>query len=410
MRKALRSAALLILICFAALALSSCGKTDEVLYVYNWGEYLADGSYDTMDVLSGFEEYYEELTGKTMKVYLTTYDSNEDLYAKISGGTSRYDVIFPSDYMIDRLRTEGLLLPVNIEKVCEDYGAECWYEYIGEDFRGLYYDPEDKYSVPYTYGRVGIIYNAEQVDEEDCTGWELLWNEKYSGHMLQFNNSRDAFATAQYLLGIDLNTEDPDDWKACYDKLLEQKPLIQSYVMDEIYNKMESGEAAVGSYYAGDFFTMLEVNEDLRFFYPENTSLFVDAMCIPKGSENPENAALFINYLLSEEPAIACAEFIFYASPNALVFENEEYRDDMGEYVMEVLYPEGFRFSEELEVNAMRNLSPETLEYIGKLWEDLKISGGLPAGVYWTAGILAGLILTAVICGLVRKKRRSAWY
>ncbi|MBQ3577965.1 MAG: ABC transporter substrate-binding protein, partial [Firmicutes bacterium] len=187
------AAALLVLLA----VLTSCGKTDEVLYVYNWGEYLADGSYDTMDVLAGFEEYYEELTGRTMKVYLTTFDSNEDLYAKISGGTSRYDVIFPSDYMIDRLRNEELLLPVNIEEVCEEYGAECFYDHIGEDFRGLYYDPEDKYSVPYTYGRVGIIYNSTQVDEEDCTGWELLWNPKYAGKILQFNNSRDAFATAQ---------------------------------------------------------------------------------------------------------------------------------------------------------------------------------------------------------------------
>ncbi len=410
MRKAFAIAACLALSLLLIACLSACGRSDEVLYVYNWGEYLADGSYDTMDVLSGFEEYYEELTGRSMKVYLTTFDSNEDLYAKISGGTSRYDVIFPSDYMIDRLRTEGLLLPVNIESVCEKYGAECYYEYIGEDFRGLFYDPDDEYSVPYTYGRVGIIYNCTQVDEEDCTGWELLWNPKYAGRILQFNNSRDAFATAQYLLGIDLNTEDPADWKACYDKLLEQKPLIQSYVMDEIYNKMESGEAAIGAYYAGDFFTMLEVNEDLRFFYPENTSLFVDSMCIPKGSENPENAALFMNYLLSEEPAIECAEFIYYASPDALVFENEDYQEDMGEYVMEVLYPEDFHFAEELNVNGMRNLSPETLEYIGRLWEDLKISGGLPAGVYWTAAALAAVIAALVIYSFIVKRRRARWY
>ncbi|MBQ1887175.1 MAG: spermidine/putrescine ABC transporter substrate-binding protein [Firmicutes bacterium] len=400
------AAALLVLLA----VLTSCGKTDEVLYVYNWGEYLADGSYDTMDVLAGFEEYYEELTGRTMKVYLTTFDSNEDLYAKISGGTSRYDVIFPSDYMIDRLRNEGLLLPVNIEEVCEEYGAECYYDHIGEDFRGLYYDPEDKYSVPYTYGRVGIIYNSTQVDEEDCTGWELLWNPKYAGKILQFNNSRDAFATAQYLLGYDLNTEDPAEWYACYEKLLEQKPLIQSYVMDEIYNKMESGEAAIGAYYAGDFFTMLQVNEDLRFFYPENTSIFVDSMCIPKGSQNPENAALFMNYLLSEEPAIECAEFIFYACPNDLVFENEDYQEDMGEEVMEVLYPEDLRFSAELNVNGMRNLSPETLEYIGRLWEDLKISEGLPTGVYITASVLALFIAGIIIYNVILGRRRSKWY
>ena len=390
--------------------LSACGQTDEKLYVYNWGEYLSDGVYGDRDNLAAFEEYYEEITGRSIKVYYTTYPSNEDMYAKVSSGTSIYDVIFPSDYMVERLIAEDLLLPINIEEVCDELGAECYYDTVTEDFRGLYYDPEDKYSVPYTYGRVGIIYNTTMVDEEDCTGWEILWNDKYAGKILQFNNARDAFSTVQYMLGIDVNTTDPADWELVYEKMLEQKEIIQSYVMDEIYNKMESGEAAVAAYYAGDYFTMLEVNEDLGFFYPEETNIFVDCMCIPKGSGNPKAAAMFINYMLKDEAAIPNAECLFYASPHKCVYTDEDYIEEMGEEVMEVLYPEDFNFREQLNKYAFRNLDPETAELVNGLWEELKIEGGLPDSIYITAGILAALIAAAVIGILVRNRRRAKWY
>ncbi len=389
----------------------ACSETaEDELFVYNWGEYISDGSEDSLDVIAAFEEYYEELTGRKIKVHYTTYPSNEDMYAKISSGTSKYDVVIPSDYMIERMISEDLLLPVNIEEVCEQYGAECYYGYIGEDFRGLYYDPTDTYSVPYTYGRVGVIYNTTMVDEADCTGWELLWNEKYTGKILQFNNSRDGFATALYSLGHSVNTTDPDAWHEALDLLLEQKPLIQSYVMDEIYNKMESGEAAVAAYYAGDYFTMYDINEDLGFFYPENTNIFVDSMCIPKGSGNPEIAALFINFMLSPEPAIANAEYIYYASPNSLVFEDDGYIEDMGEEVMQILYPEDFDFAAELDRNGYRNLDTETLTLVSSLWEELKITGGLPADVYVVAAATAVAIAGMIIANGIIKRRRAKWY
>ncbi len=404
---------LILFICVLALAfmLSSCGneETDE-LFVYNWGEYISDGSDESLDTVAAFEEYYEELTGRKIKVHYTTYPSNEDMYAKISSGTSKYDVIIPSDYMIERMVSEELLLPIKLEEVCAEYGAECYYEYIGEDFRGLYYDPTDTYSVPYTYGRVGVIYNTTMVDDADLGGWDLMWNEKYAGKILQFNNSRDGFATAMYKLGYSVNTTDPDEWRTALDELLAQKSLIQSYVMDEIYNKMESGEAAISAYYAGDYFTMLDINEDLGFYYPEKTNLFVDAMCIPKGSENTDIAALFINFMLSPEPAIANAEYIYYASPNSLVFEDETYIEDMGEEAMEILYPEGFDFASELEENAYRNLDAETLQLVSSLWEELKITGGLPTGVYITAAALALLIAAVIALGVIDKKRRAKWY
>ena len=390
--------------------LSACGQTDDKLYVYNWGEYLSDGIYGDRDNISAFEEYYEEVTGRSIEVYYTTYPSNEDMYAKISSGTSKYDVIFPSDYMVQRLIAEDLLRPINIEEVCAKYGTECYYDTVTEEFRGLYFDPADKYSVPYTYGRVGIIYNSTMVDEVDCTGYEILWNEKYAGKILQFNNSRDAFSTAQYMLGIDVNTTDPADWELVYEKMLEQKPLVQSYVMDEIYNKMESGEAALAAYYAGDFFTMQEVNEDLEFFYPEETNIFVDCMCVPAGSGNPEAAALFINYMLTAEAAIPNAECLFYASPHECVYTDEEYLDDMGEDVVEVLYPEDFNFQEELNRYAFRNLDPDTLELINSLWEELKIEGGLPDSIYITAAALAIAIAAIIISRLWIRRKRAKWY
>ncbi len=410
MKKVLLTA--LVLLAFAAsMALFSCaGGETEHLYVYNWGEYISDGSEDSLNVTKEFESYYEELTGKRMKVHYTTYPSNEDMYAKISSGTSNYDVIIPSDYMIERMIKEDLLAPVNIEAVCEKYGAECYYDYIGEDYRGLFYDPDNIYSVPYTYGRVGVIYNTTMVDEEDLGGWDLMWNEKYAGKILQFNNSRDGFATAQYMLGLDVNSTDRADWESAQRRLLEQKPLIQSYVMDEIYNKMESGEAAISAYYAGDYFTMLDINEDLGFYYPERTNVFVDAMCIPKGSQNPETAALFINFMLSPDIAIANAEYIYYASPNSLVFEDEGYIEEMGPEAMEILYPEGFNFAEELNTYAYRNLDDGTLDMINSLWEEMKITGGLPTSVYVITVVLVILIASMIAAVVIVKKRRARWY
>ena len=412
-RKGLCLSVALILIFCSLAVLSACGSEDrDELYIYNWGEYLADGTRGTFDSLAGFEEYYKELTGRDIKIYYTTYPSNEDMYAKISSSTSAYDVIFPSDYMVERMIREGLLGEIRLEETCEKYGTECYYDYIEDDFRGLYYDPTDAYSVPYTYGRVGIITNANKVPEEDKTetGWDMLWDEKYEGQILQFNNARDGFATAQYLLGYDVNSTDPEEWEACLEKLLEQKPLVQSYVMDEIYNKMESGEAAIGAYYAGDYFTMLEVNEDLEFFYPEKTNIFVDCMCVPANSENPEQAALFINYMLTRDPAVYSAEFIYYASPNSIVYTDEEYIEEMGEDVMEVLYPEDFNFKAELNENAFRDLDPETLQMISDLWEELKISGGMPTHIYVEAGVLAALIIAAIVFFVIRQKRRSRYW
>lgn len=361
----LGAAAVLILV----VSVFGGGRTLE-LNVYNWGEYISDGSDGSLDTIKAFETWYEETYGQKVKVNYSTFSSNEDMYAKLKSGAVSYDVVIPSDYMIARLAAEDMLLPLNFDNIPN-------YQYIEPQFRGLYYDPDNQYSIPYTYGVVGILYDANQVDEADTGSWDLMWNPKYAGKILQFNNSRDAFGTAMYALGLDVNTTDTAQWDQALQSLLEQRPLVKAYVMDEIFNAMESGEAAIGAYYAGDYFTMVDAqadNVDLQFYYPEPTNYFVDAMCIPSCCANQELAEIFLNYMLSEEAAIANAEYIWYASPNSLVYDNETYQEDMGEEAMEILYPDTENFAEAYNRQAYRNLPDELLSYINTLWENLKIN------------------------------------
>jgi spermidine/putrescine transport system permease protein len=351
-------------------AVVTTNRNTLVLNVYNWGEYISDGSEGSLNTIKAFEKWYKEEYGVRVKVNYSTFASNEDMYAKLSSGAVSYDVIIPSDYMIARMSKEGMLLPLDFDNIPN-------YQYIAQDFHGLYYDPEDTYSIPYTYGVVGIIYNANVVDEADTGSWDLMWNDKYSGQILQFNNSRDAFGTAMYRAGADVNTTDHDVWQAALSDLLEQRSLVKSYVMDEVYNMMESGEAAIAAYYAGDYFTMLDAEADdvdLQFYYPENTNYFIDAMCIPTCCQNKELAEIFINFMLSEEAAIANAEYIWYASPNSLVYENEDYIEEMGEEAMEILYPAMDDFAALYNANAYQNLDNDLLSYVNTLWETLKIN------------------------------------
>ena len=233
---------LVVALTFGAFSGSSGAKE---LNVYNWGEYISDGSEDSFDTIKEFEKWYEANYGEKITVNYDTFASNEDMYNKISSGAVSYDVIIPSDYMIARMAKEDMLLPLDFENIPN-------YQYIGDDFRGLYYDPENQYTVPYTYGVVGVIYDANAVDAADIGGWDLLWNEKYANKIVQFNNSRDAFGTAMFKLGIDVNTTDTALWNKAHEEMIKQRPLVYSFVMDEIFNIMQSGEASIGAYYAGD--------------------------------------------------------------------------------------------------------------------------------------------------------------
>ena len=363
-----------VLICVTMLLgvcamLAACGGGSALtLNVYNWGEYISDGSEGSLDTIKAFEAWYQETYGQKIKVNYTTFASNEDMYNKLSSGAVSYDVVIPSDYMIAKMIEEGMLLPLHFDNIPN-------YANIDQNFRGLNYDPEDKYTVPYSYGVVGIIYNANVVDEADAQGWDLLWNEKYAGQILQFNNPRDAFGTAQYKLGLDVNSTDKAQWDLAYEELKKQEPLVQKYVMDEVYNMMEIGEAAVAVYYAGDYFTMLDAQAedvDLRFYYPERTNYFVDAMCIPSCCKNQELAEIFINYMLSEEPAIANAEYIYYASPNSVVYNSEDYQDEMGEETMEILYMDVENFKELYNQYGFLNQSNDMLTYVSELWHKVR--------------------------------------
>lgn len=392
----------LIILLFAVLLLCGCENTSEslTLNVYNWGEYISDGSEGTLNVNEEFENYCLEELGKEVKVNYTTYASNEDMYNKIKSGSASYDVIIPSDYMIEKMIAEDMLLKLDYENIPN-------YEFVNEDYKDLFFDPDNEYSVPYTYGMVGIIYNEEMVDKEDIGSWELLWNEKYKGQILQFNNPRDAFGTAIYSVGGDVNTTDVAVWENAAEKLKAQKPLVQSYVMDEIFNKMKNGSAAAAPYYAGDYLTMHDSNESLKFYFPkEGTNIFVDSMCIPSCARNKELAEEYINFMLSEDIAIANAEYIAYSSPLDNVRKSETYIADMTEWneeVMDILYPENLG----IRTQYYENLDSDTLLLQNSLWETLKIENAVEPWVYITSLSIILLLASIMMYSYIIKKIRD---
>lgn len=395
--------------------LSSCSVgsgTAETLYVYNWGEYISDGSEDSRDVNREFELYCKQVLGKNVKVNYSTFSSNEDMYAKISSGSSAYDVIVPSDYMIQRMISENLLVPLNMELIPN-------YRYVSEDFKGenVYYEDDNTddviYSVPYFYGMVGVIYNQSIVnsEDEDIGSWSLMWDEDYKRNILQFNNSRDAFGTALYYLGYDVNEATEEQWEEALELLKAQKSVVQGYVMDEIFNKMKSGSAGVAAYYAGDFLAMYEDNNDLAFYYPEEgTNMYVDAMCVPKNSQNQELAMHYINFMCERDNAVANALYTYYASPLTNVVEDEEYQETMAEVhedAMEILYGD----HEALEnAQPYLNLSPERLVMLNGLWEELKGASSIGVGIYVGCGVIVAALVVAAVWHILKKRRWAKLY
>ena len=346
---------LLAVSCLAGL--TGCGSREDqiTLSVYNWGQYISEGDDDSIDVIAEFEKAYPNITVK-----YSTYDSNEIMYSKLSNGGITVDVIIPSDYMIGRMAQEGMLEELNFDNIPN-------YQYIDDTFKNTSYDPENKYSVPYTWGTVGIIYNTKYVDEADVTGWELLWNEKYAGKILMFDNSRDAFGIAEYLLGYDVNTTDEAELKACADKLAEQKPVVQQYVMDQIFDAMENEEAWIAPYYAGDYLTMAEENPDLAFYQPEEQgfNVFIDAMCIPTCCQEKEAAELFINFLCDPEISAANMEYLGYSTPSSAA---KDYMDPETAG-SEVAYPDADTLS---SASSFNFLPEETSRYMESLFMEVR--------------------------------------
>ena len=391
MKRFLSFALVALLIFPLILALPSCNNDDApgdtiVLNVYNWGEYmpLSEDEHG-YDLNAAFEKWYYETYGQKIRVNYDMFSSNEELRAKLEANAVSYDIVIPSDYMIDYFVNNDMLLEIDFDNIPN-------YKNIGEDFKNLYYDPENKYSVPYSYATIGIIYNAEVVDPADveAMGWEIMWSEKYrDAGILQFNNSRDAFGLAMYNLGIDVNTTDRSLWDRAYNKLVQQQDVIYGRVMDEIYNFMEVGETALGAYYAGDYFTMVDNQVDgvdLQFYTPDNTNVFVDAMCIPKTCRNKQAAEAYINFILGVEAGTALADYLYYGTPNTAVRENPEYlwddelsdeeNEEWREEVFSVIYPDNFDFKKSFNKNAYRDLNsldPDIYEYMIDLWEKLII-------------------------------------
>ena len=370
-------------------AAAAASDTDVTINVYNWGQYISDGTDGYIDVNTAFTE----ATG--IEVNYMTFDTNEGLYTKLKTGGSSYDVIVPSDYMAARLIDEGL-----VQKL--DYSNIPNASYVDESYRNLAFDPDNAYSVPYTWGTVGVIYNSKYVDETDIGGWDLLWNSKYAGKILMFDNNRDAFAIAEASLGYSLNTTDETELRACSDLLAHQRPVVQQYVMDQIYDKMIGEEAWIAPYYAGDYLWMLDENEDLAFYFPEEGfNLFVDCLMIPTSSEHKAEAEAYINFLL--DPAI-CGEnldYLGYSAPEtaAKAYMNPEMVEN------EIAYPapEVLARSE-----AFLYLPPETNQLMDSLWLVVQPGGTGTTEMLLTFLAVVAAILAALVGYSIWKRRRKA--
>ena len=354
-----RGAGAVMACCFVAVVVFLTGATSSrpVVNVCSWGEYI-----DT-DLITQFEEE----TG--IRVNYQTVESNETLYSLLKSGGADYDVVVPSDYMIARLIEEDMLEEL-------DYGNIPNFGLIDDRFRNLSYDPENIYTVPYTWGTLGIIYNTSMVDGE-ITSWSALYDDQYAGNVLLINNSRDALGAALCCLGYSVNTADEAQIREAYGLIADanRRGVFQGKVMDEVFQKMEGGNAAIATYYAGDYLTMAENNEDLAFVVPEEGSnWFVDAMCVLKDAPHKTEAEMWINFIASTEANLANMDFIGYASPNREALEKypayyeELYGEELDQETYEIMAAPAVVL-ERCEV--YENLSPEIQQLYSQLWVEL---------------------------------------
>ena len=360
--------------------------------VYNWGEYISTGAEEgTLDVNAEFEK----LTG--IKVNYTNYATNEELYAKLKGGGATYDVIIPSDYMISKMIGEGLVQKLDFDNIPN-------FSYIMDNFHNQAYDPENEYSVPYTWGTVGIIYDESVIDiaEEDID-WDLLWSQDYADQILMFDNPRDSFAIAELMLGYSINTENVEELQKAADKLTEQKKIVQGYVMDEIFDKMGAGEALIAPYYAGDALTIMEENDSLNFVIPKSgTNLFIDAMCIPTCAKQKEAAEMYINFMCEPDIAFANIDYICYSTPHQAAFDmlDEETRQNP------VSYPDNEFIADKTTVFV--NLSDEANKEMQDLWTVMKSAEDEAFNQYIVPIFLVacvGVIVFVMIRRHIKKKK-----
>lgn len=289
------------------LPLSSMAAT-ETITVYNWGDYIDPDVLDQFEAETGIRVIYE------------TFETNEDMYTKLSKAKASYDVICPSDYMVERMIREKLVQPINWENIPNAVQ-------IQDRFRNLSYDPDNAYSMPYTWGTMGILYNKTMVSEKP-TSWKVLWDEQYADSILMLNSSRDTIAITLKALGYPLNSTDEAQLEEAKNALIEQSPMVLAYVVDEVKDKMIAGEAAIALVWSGDATYCMSENEDLDYVIPEEGSnIFFDAFCIPANAKNVSGAEKFLDYLCDPEIAKQNFEYVGYAIPNqgAIDLLGEEY-------------------------------------------------------------------------------------
>ena len=333
---------------FVALAIGittvGCGKQKETLNVYNWGDYI-----DTT-IIEDFEKEYN------IKLNYDTFATNEDLYVKIKQGGSSYDVLFPSDYMIERMINEDMLVKLNKDNIPN-------LEKVDNKFIDLDFDPNNEYSVPYMWGTVGILYNKNVVKEK-VDSWDILWNEKYANQIVMLYSQRDAIAVALKKLGYSMNTRNEKELEEAKEELIKQKPLVYAYLGDEIKDIMVSEDAALGIVWSGDAVVMIDENPNLEYVIPkEGTNLWFDNMVIPKSSKNKEAAEKFINFLARPDIAARNAEYIGYSSPipEAVNLLPEEIQNS------KVAYPS----DQEIENTEIFKDPKDIIEVYDRIWTDV---------------------------------------
>ena len=344
---------LFTIVCILLLTLSSltaCGSNSDdsnKLYVFNWGEYIEPEVLDIFEEETGIEVIYDE------------FETNESMYSKISAGASLYDLVCPSDYMISKMIAEDLLQPINWDHIPNrvHIGEEHWEQTMG-------YDPELKYSLPYTWGTVGILYNTTLV-EEPIDEWSDLWDAKYTDEILMQDSVRDAFMVALKLLGYSPNSTNEAELQEAKEALIQQKPIVQAYVVDQVRDKMISGEAAIGVIYSGEALYTQYENPDLEYVVPkEGSNVWQDSWVIPKNAKHVENAEQFLDFLCRPDIAVMNFEYITYSIPNTTAIEmlDEEMQNS------EVAFPNLENY--ELEVYQYLGEDMDTL--YSNLWKQVK--------------------------------------
>ena len=324
---------------------------DEKLVVYNWGEYIDP------EVLTMFEEE----TG--IRVVYEEFETNEILYPKVSSGAIAYDVVCPSDYMIQRMIENDLLSEINFDNIPN-------LKNIGKQYleQSRQFDPENKYSVPYCWGTVGILYNKMMVDEP-VDSWSILWDPKYKDNILMQDSVRDAFGVTLKYLGYSLNSTDLDELTEAKNLLIEQKPLVQAYVIDQVRDKMIGNEAALGVIYSGEAIYTQKENPNLEYVIPkEGSNIWIDSWVIPKNAEHKENAEKFINFLCRPDIALMNFEYITYSTPNEAareLIEDESIRNS------EIAFPDLSKYD---NLETFQYLGTEADQVYGDLWNKVKSS------------------------------------